>query len=592
MVTYKAPLRDMDFVLKEVLDFPAHYESIPEGEMASPDMVAAILEGAAKFSEQVIAPLNSIGDTQGCRLEGGQVQVPNGFKEAYQQFVDQGWMSLGHGEALGGQGLPKSLNMAVHEMIVSANHAWTMYVNLTWGAVTTLLHHGSDELKEQYLPQMVQGEWSGTMCLTEAHCGSDLGLLRTKAEPQEDGSYSISGSKIFISSGEHDMTDNIMHLVLARLPDAPVGSKGISLFLVPKFKLDEQGNPGEQNGVSCGSLEEKMGIHGNATCVMNFDGAKGFLIGEENRGLNCMFTFINESRLEVAQQSNGHIESAFQKSLDYARERLQMRGSNRKDKSKPADPIIVHADVRRMLLTQKAFAEGNRMLSYYSARFVDLEHSGDADIRKHAHTMLGVLTPIAKGFISEVSIESTSQAVQILGGHGYVSEWGVEQHSRDTRITAIYEGTNGIQGLDLLGRKVLASKGAILNPLLEEITSFCSDHDSSAYSDRLEALITQWRSITDTVAAKAQGNPDQVNAAGWDYMMFAGYVVVGYLWFKAAIAAEASIAAGSNDPFYQAKLQTARFYFERLLPRASQHAEVLLTGAENLMELSEENFTF
>ncbi|MGI9276537.1 MAG: acyl-CoA dehydrogenase C-terminal domain-containing protein [Endozoicomonas sp.] len=591
MPGYRVPLRDIAFALNEVLDFPGHYQSIPAGDQASPDMVSAILEGAARFSEQELSPLNQSGDQQGCRLEEGKVVTPAGFREAYRQYVEDGWMSLAHPEELGGQGLPASLNMAVHEMIVSANHAWTMYVNLTWGAVSTLLHHGNEDQKKAYLAEMVQGNWSGTMCLTEAHCGSDLGLLRTRAEPQQDGSYQITGSKIFISSGEHDFTDNIIHIVLARLPDAPAGSKGISLFLVPKFTLDEQGKIAEKNTVTCGSLEEKMGIHGNATCVMNFDGATGYLIGEPNRGLTCMFTFINESRLEVAQQANGHIESAYQLSLDYARERLQMRGSPRHDPLKPADPIIVHGDVRRMLLTQKAFAEGNRLLNYYCAQRVDLEHSADPAIRETADQQLAILTPIAKGFITETSLESTSHAVQILGGHGYVSEWGVEQHYRDTRITAIYEGTNGIQGLDLLGRKVLPSGGAALEPLLQEIEAACSGYQGNKLASRLLEYARQWRTITVSFAEKSPADVNEINGAAWDYLMFSGYVMLGYMWLKSVVAAEAKLTSGSEaDAFYQAKLDTARFYYERLLPRASHHAEVMQSGAANLMAMPAASF--
>ena len=598
MVTYKAPLRDIEFALNDVLDYPAHYQSLANGDISSPlavdaEMTSAILEGAAKFSEGVLAPLNQSGDQQGCKLVNGEVQVPDGFRNAYQQFVQDGWMSLGHSEELGGQGLPKSLNMAVHEMIVSANHAWTMYVNLTWGAVATILHHASEELKNTYLPKLVQGEWSGTMCLTEAHCGSDLGLLRTRAEPNDDGSYSITGSKIFISSGDHDLSDNIVHIVLARLPDAPVGTKGISLFVVPKFLPDSNGESGAKNDVSCGSLEEKMGIHGNATCVMNFDGSKGYLVGELNKGLNCMFTFINESRLEVAQQANGHIESSFQKSLEYARERLQMRAPVRPDPSRAADPIIVHPDVRRMLLTQKAFAEGNRLLSYYCAQMVDLETSEDTDKRRNAQTMLALLTPIVKGFVTETSLEATSHGIQIFGGHGYVSEWGVEQEYRDTRITAIYEGTNGIQGLDLLGRKVLATKGEILKPLVDEVNGFCAENDTSPFAHTLSSLMDQWQELNGKLAVMAADNPDEVNAAAWDYLMFSGYTVLAYLWMKAAVVAEGKLADGSSEQdFYNAKLKTARFYFERLLPRAQQHVVTLMSGSKNLMELDENSFCF
>ncbi len=381
--------------------------------------------------------------------------------------------------------------------------------------------------------------------------------------------------------------------MLARLPDAPAGTKGISLFLVPKYKLDANGNPADKNAVSCGALEEKMGIHGNATCVMNFDGAEGYLIGELNKGLNCMFTFINESRLEVAQQANGHIEAAYQKSLDYAKDRLQMRAPVRKDASKPADPIIVHPDVRRMLLTQKALAEGNRLLSYYCAQMVDLEHSEDPVVRKQAQTMLAVLTPIAKGFVTEISLEATSHAVQILGGHGFISEWGVEQEYRDTRITAIYEGTNGIQGLDLLGRKVLGTKGAVLQPLLDEITTFCSENSELAHAPVVATLVEQWQELNGNMAERAAANPDEVNAAAMDYLMFSGYVVSGYLWLRTtAVASKRLAEEGSDQAFYGAKLKTADFYFERLLPRAQCHVQTMLSGADNLMSLSEDDFSF
>jgi len=591
MPEYKAPLRDMQFVLNEVLDFEKHYAQLPGAEDATPDMVSAIMEEAAKFAENVIAPLNEVGDREGCRWQDGVVSTPTGFKDAYQQFIEGGWQGLAHSTEFGGQGLPVSMYNVVYEMLASSNHAWAMYAALTNGAITTIEAHASDELKQAYLPNLVAGNWSGTMCLTEAHCGSDLGLLRTKAEANSDGSYRISGSKIFISAGDHDLTDNIVHIVLARLPGAPEGVKGISLFVVPKFKVNADGSVGASNQVSCGSIEHKMGIHGNATCVINFDGAEGYLISPPHKGMSCMFTFINESRLSVAQQGQ---EASFQTALAYAKDRVQMRGTVRKDPTKAADPIIVHADVRRMLLTQKSLAEGGRLLNYFCAQQVDISHSSDnAEQRQQAETLLALLIPIAKGFLSELSLEATSNGVQVLGGHGFISEWGQEQHYRDTRITAIYEGTNSIQGLDLLGRKILASDGKVMAPFVELVQSFCRDNSGHALAQTLQQALEQWLALTDKIGEKAATNPDEVNAAAYDYLMYSGYVVLAYFWARSSVSAEQALQGNSDEAsFYQAKQATAQFYFERLLPRTDSLEKTILSGANNLMDLEEAAFNF
>ncbi|MCG6656972.1 acyl-CoA dehydrogenase [Halomonas campisalis] len=597
MPQYKTPLRDIRFAINEVLDFPDHYARLPNNSSdASPDLVDAIINEGARFAEEVLSPLNAVGDREGCRWQDGAVSTPPGFADAYRQFVDGGWLSLAQETSWGGQGLPPSLGTVINEMLQSANHAWAMYPTLSLGAIDTIAEHGTDEQKQRFLPNLVAGRWSGTMCLTEAHCGSDLGLLRTKAEPQADGSYRISGSKIFISAGEHDLTENIVHLVLARLPDAPEGIKGISLFLVPKFHVQADGHLGERNTVSCGAIEHKMGIHGNATCVLNFDGATGYLIGPPNKGMHCMFTFINESRLGVAQQGQGHTEAAFQGALNYARERLQMRAPKRIRPDRPADPIIAHPDVRRMLLTQKALAEGGRLLNYYCAQQVDMAHRGtDAATREQAQQRLALLTPIAKGFLTEAGIEAANLGIQVLGGHGYISESGMEQIVRDVRITAIYEGTSGIQGLDLLGRKVLASESELLAPFAAEIEAFCDAGQSrlDEFVQPLRHQVRQWLMLSKQIGDAARDNPDEVGAAAFDYLLYSGYTVLAWCWARSADAAQAALDAGSNDiDFYQAKQQTARFYFHRLLPRAQAHAAAIASGAENLMAMAEEQFAY
>ncbi|TQV78138.1 acyl-CoA dehydrogenase [Exilibacterium tricleocarpae] len=599
MSDYKAPLRDMHFALYEVLGFEQHYQNTPGCEEASTDVVSAILEENAKFCENVLAPLNAVGDQEGCQWNDGVVTTPTGFKEAYQQYVEAGWPSMTHDSAHGGQGLPHSLGILLSEMVGSANWSWGMYPGLSHGAMNTLSAHGTDDQKQTYLTKLVEGAWTGTMCLTEPHCGTDLGMLRTKAEPNADGSYSISGTKIFISAGEHDMAENIVHIVLARLPDAPAGTKGISLFIVPKHLPAGDGSAGDRNGVVCGSIEHKMGIHGNATCVLNFDGARGYLIGPPNRGLNCMFTFMNAARIGTAIQGLAHAELGFQKSLEYARERLQMRSlSGPKNPDGAADPIIVHPDVRRMLLTQKAFAEGGRMLIYFAAQQVDRsEHAESEEDRKAADDLLSLLTPIAKAFLTEVGFEAANLGLQCFGGHGFIQEWGMEQNVRDCRIAMLYEGTTGIQALDLLGRKVLMTQGETLRVFTKMVHKFCQAQEGNAEMEPfiapLAELNAKWGELTLHIGGVALENPDEVGAASVDYLMFSGYVTLAYFWALAASVAQAKLAEGDGDrAFYESKVQTARFYFQRILPRTQTLETTIKSGAGNLMDLDAEAFAF
>ncbi len=595
-MNYKVPLKDIKFVAERVLDMPTHYTKFTKGQNTDPETLDAIFEEAAKFCENELQPLNKVGDEEGCKFDNGEVTTPTGFKEAYKSFVENGWPALTGPVEYDGQGMPESVGLVMMEMMIATNHSWSMYPGLSSGAIKTIYTHASQEIKDRFMPPMVAGNWTGTMCLTEPHCGSDLGLLKTYAEETgEEGVYNLTGSKIFISSGEHDMADNIVHIVLARLPGAPEGIKGISLFVVPKFNVNDDGSLGDRNPVTCGSIEEKMGIHGNSTCVMNFDGAKGYLISEPHKGMRAMFTFINESRLGVAMHGQAHSEVSFQKALAYAKDRIQFRTNPRKDDSKPADPIIGHPDVRRMLLTQKAFAEGGRMLNMFCGQLVDIEQSPDFSEADHerADTLLAVLTPIAKGFLSETSLEATNYGIQVLGGHGFVKEWGMEQEVRDARISQLYEGTTGIQGLDLLGRKILGSRGKVLKPLVKEVEAFIKENRRNKFAKQLKPYMSTWESLTRSIGMSAMRNTDEVNAAAVDYLMMAGYVTIAYFWAKAAVAAEQAIADGAPEPeFYKAKLATADFYFQRIMPRVLSHEAAIKNGMDSMMALDEEHFVF
>lgn len=597
MSKLKLPLRDIEFALFEVFQFEAHYaEYCPSLDRS---LVKALLEESARFCEEVLAPLSASGDTEGCRLVDGNVITPTGFKEAYQRYCDAGWPSLARSVEFGGQGLPQSLGFVVNELSATANYAWTMYPGLSQGAMHTIESHGSEHQKQTYLPALISGQWTGTMCLTEAHCGTDLGLLKTKATPLGDGRYSLTGTKIFISSGDHDLAENIVHIVLARLPDAPAGTKGLSLFIVPKRAVNPDGSLGERNQVNCGSLEHKMGIHGNATCLLNFDGAVGTLLGEPNKGLNLMFTFMNLARLGAALQGLAHSELGFQKSLDYSRQRLQGRSlSGVKNPQGNADPIIAHPDVRRMLMTQKVLSEGMRMMAYYAAKRIDIAQSShDEQLRQLAQNMLSVITPIAKGFMTELGFESANLALQCFGGHGYIKEWEVEQNLRDCRIASLYEGTTGVQALDLLGRKILLSDGKLMASFAECVQSFCRDSanqpELSLYVESLTRLESEWSEITVNIGRLAQRNPDEVGAASVDYLMYCGYIFMGYLWARAAKTALAALAVTTHEQdFYRAKLASAHFYFERILPRTLSLAASIDSGSDNIMNLADDHFSF
>ncbi|NIB41063.1 acyl-CoA dehydrogenase [Pseudomaricurvus alkylphenolicus] len=598
MTNYKAPMRDIRFAMKEVLGFDTHYASLPGGEDASPEMVDAILDEFAKFCENALVPINRSGDEEGCHWNDGVVNTPHGFKEAYRLYADGGWASVTGAADYGGQGLPSSLGRVLSEMLTAANTGFALYTAGQSGAIETLAEFGTHEQRSLYERKLIDGSWNATMCLTEPHCGTDLGLLRTKAEPNQDGSYNITGTKIFITGGEHDLTENIVHIVLARLPDAPEGTKGISLFIVPKYLCDD-GNLRERNSVRCGSIEHKMGIKASATCVMNFDGAKGYLLGESNRGLMAMFTFMNASRIAAATQGVAHAELGFQKSLAYARERLQMRApTGPQNPNGPADPIIVHPDVRRMLLTQKAFAEGNRLLIYYLSQQLDLaERGNDEATRNAAKSQLDFLTPIAKAFASETGFEAANQGLQCFGGHGYIREWGMEQNVRDARIAMLYEGTTGVQALDLLGRKVLGAGLITLQTFINQIDVFCdleAEHQTlGPLLAKLRELTTEWQTMTLNIGERARSNPEEVGAASVNYLMYCGYVCLAYLWAQSAAVAARKLESGTAEPeFYRSKILTAQFYFNHLLPRTRTCVQVINAGAESLMTLSAEHFQF
>ncbi len=592
MPSYQPPLRDMQFLLHEVFEVTQEFQAMPRHAEVDADTINAVLEEAGKFAADVIFPLNISGDEEGCTLDRDThaVTTPQGFKQAYAQYVEGGWAALSCDPDYGGQGLPFVVNQCLYEMLNSANQAWTMYPGLSHGAYEALHAHGTDAQKQLYLPKLTSGEWTGSMCLTEAHCGTDLGLLRTKAEPLPDGSYKLTGNKIFISAGEHDFTENIVHLVLARLPDAPAGSKGISLFVVPKFLVNADGSLGERNPIFCGGLEHKMGIHGNATAQLNLDGAVGTLVGQPNKGLAAMFVMMNAARLGVGNQSLGLTEVAFQNALAYAKDRLQMRSlSGTKAKDKPADPIIVHPDVRRMLLTAKAYAEGGRALSTFCAVLIDKElHHPDEKVRKDSAELVALLTPVVKAFLTDNGWTATTLSQQVYGGHGYIKEWGMEQFVRDARINMIYEGTNGVQALDLLGRKVLGNQGASLKKFGKLVARLVEEEGvnekMAEFINPIAVLGEQMTKFTTEIGFKGMQNPDEVGAASVDYLRVAGHLVFGYLFARMAQVALREIANGNADPFYLAKLQTARFYFAKLFPETATLVRTARAGSRVLMD--------
>ncbi|RYZ71863.1 MAG: acyl-CoA dehydrogenase [Lysobacteraceae bacterium] len=594
MSIYKAPLTDIRFALYDVLDAETLFAKLGYDE-ATRDLLDAVLEEAGRFTETVLAPLNGVGDEVGCRFDkaSGDVTTPPGFREAYAQFIDNGWTGLTAAPEFGGQGLPHAMGVPLNEMINAANLAWGNFPLLSHGAVEALKQHGENWQREAFLKPIVEGRWTGTMCLTEPHCGTDLGLLKTRAEPNADGSYSITGTKIFITAGEHDLTDNIVHLVLAKLPDAPPGAKGISLFVTPKFKVARDGSVGERNAVRCGSIEHKMGIKGSVTCVMNFDGAEGYLVGQPHKGLQGMFTMMNTARLGVGLQGVGLSERAYQNALRYSLDRLQTRSlSGAKFPEKPADPIIVHPDVRRMLLSIKSLVEGSRLLALHAGTLIDVaHHAKDPAERERADVLVSFLTPISKACQTEWGIENTYNALQCFGGHGYIHEHGMEQLARDARITTLYEGTTGIQSLDLMGRKTAATKGAGLKLFMAEVEAFASQHEGDAalaeFIVPLRQKTVEWAALTQGVLQRAALDPEEIGAASTDYLFYSGYVALAYYWARSVAAANAS---SHGDAFKQAKLETARFYFARMLPRTLAHAAAIESGAAPLMAMDAERF--
>jgi len=592
MADYKAPLRDMRFVLNEVFNVAEQWAQLPGlAEVVDAETAMAVLEEAGKVTAKTIAPLSRAADEEGCHWDNGAVSTPAGFIEAYNTYAEGGWVGVGGDPVFGGMGMPKAISAQVEEMVNASSLAFGLYPMLTAGACLSINAHASEALKAKYLPNMYAGVWAGSMCLTEPHAGTDLGIIRTKAEPQADGSYKVSGTKIFITGGEHDLTENIIHLVLAKLPDAPAGAKGISLFLVPKFLVNEDGSLGARNPATCGSIEHKMGIQASATCVMNFDEAVGYIVGEPNKGLAAMFTMMNYERLGVGIQGLASAERSYQNAVEYARDRLQSRaptGPHAKDKV--ADPIIVHPDVRRMLLTMKAQIEGGRAFSTYVAMQLDsAKYSEDAAVRKRSEELVALLTPVAKAFLTDLGLESTVHGQQVFGGHGYIREWGQEQLVRDVRITQIYEGTNGIQALDLMGRKVVASGGAYYRLFSDEIRQFIASAGSELdeFAKPLAASLDQLDGLTEWVLEQAKGNPNEIGAASVEYLHAFGYVAYAYMW---ALMARAAKAGEGDEAFYSGKLGTARFYFARLLPRVDSLVASVKAGSESLYLLEAEQF--
>mgnify|MGYP003584176151 FL=1 len=595
MAVYKAPIKDIQFVLNEVIDV-SKLAKLPGYGDATPDTIHAIVEEAAKLCENVLFPLNRTGDEEGCHYENGVVRTPKGFKEAYRQFAEGGWTGITCDPEFGGQGLPATVGFALQEMFTASNQAFAMYPGLSHGAYEALSRHGSDELKRRYLPKLADGTWSGTMCLTEPHCGTDLGMLRTKAEPQADGSYKITGTKIFISAGEHDLTENIIHLVLARLPDAPGGTKGISLFIVPKFLPKADGSVGERNGIRCGALEHKMGIKANATCVMNLDGATGWLVGEANKGMTAMFVMMNAARLGVGMQGLGIAETAYQSAVAYARDRLQGRSlTGPKNANGPADPIIVHPDVRRMLMIQKSFTEGARALSLWVGMLIDEAHSHpDAATREAADDLIQMLTPIIKAYFTDMGSECANLAVQTYGGHGFIRENGVEQLVRDARITQLYEGTNGIQALDLVGRKLPMKGGRAAQRLLGEIGGFIAQHKADEkmkeFVEPLEKAMGRVQDSALFLMQNAMKNPDEAGGAATDLLRLMALTAMAYMWNRIVVAAHKGLAAGNDNGFYEAKIATARFFMARVLPQTVSLNHQIKAGASTLMALPADAF--
>jgi hypothetical protein len=592
MADYQAPLRDMRFVLNEVFEVSKLWAQLPAlAEVVDEDTASAILEEAGKVTAGVVAPLNRSGDEEGCSWDKGAVKTPEGFPAAYRTYAEGGWVGVGGDPRFGGMGMPKVISAQVEEMVNAANLSFGLYPMLTAGACLSLNAHASEELKEKYLPNMYAGTWAGSMCLTEPHAGTDLGIIRTKAEPQADGSYRISGTKIFITGGEHDLSENIIHLVLAKLPDAPAGPKGISLFLVPKFLVNADGSLGERNALSCGSIEHKMGIKASSTCVMNFDGASGWIVDAPNRGLAAMFTMMNYERLGVGIQGLATGERSYQSAIDYARERIQSRApTGPQAKDKVADPIIVHPDVRRMLLTMKALNEGGRAFSSYVAMQLDTaKFSEDPSTRKRAEELVALLTPVAKAFLTDMGLETTIHGQQVFGGHGFIREWGQEQLVRDCRITQIYEGTNGIQALDLVGRKVIGSGGAFYQHFADEIKAFTDSADASLaeFVEPLKAAIANLEQMTADLLERAKANPNEIGAASVEYLQVFGYTAYAYMW---ALMARAALGKEGQDDFYASKLGTARFYFARILPRIHSLSASVKAGSESLYLLDAAQF--
>lgn len=600
MPVYKAPMDDIRFVLDELLE-AGQLAELPDYEEATSDMVGQILEEGAKICEQVLFPLNQSGDQEGCYFEDGAVRTPKGFKDAYDTFAEGGWCGLSADPEYGGMGMPFMVNAVMQEMICSANMSFGMYPGLSQGAYDALHIHGTDEQKDIYLPKLNTGEWSGTMCLTEPHCGTDLGLIKTKAEPNGDDSYKISGTKIFISAGEHDLSENIIHLVLAKLPDAPEGVKGISLFVVPKFLPKEEGGDyvsGERNGVQCGSIEHKLGIHANATCVMNFDGAQGWLVGAPHKGLRAMFTMMNAARLGVGMQGLGVAEVSYQNAVAYAKERLQMRAlGGAKAPDKPADPIIVHSDVRKMLLTGKAFTEGARALTYWVSMNLDIsEKHEDQKEQQRAENLVALMTPIIKAYFTDMGVDVANQSMQVFGGHGYIQEYGMEQYLRDARIAPIYEGTNGIQALDLVGRKMSKDMGKLLRSFFHPVDAYIKDKQEDENLQEfifpLAKAFAKLQQASATIAQKGLKDQNEGAAAATDYLRMFALVAMGYMWVQMAEKAQQKLADGAdgNEEFYEGKIQTARFFFQRMLPEADGRFKMVMSGADNLMEMKESAF--